>query len=254
MFVSGVLLAPLVVSLSGCGTDEAPCFEGPAVTYTMRFSDWYSPGLYLAGVEGCLITEGRACGCQESHADGFMDLPLPANQEVIMRTVADGYVTLYSFFDTLAMGDFLAYYPLPSAAVVRAMYDLLGVVWDPSLGSVVAAAVPAPGLTMEGTTFELLDGSGLQALEVDGPFYVAARDAPDPEASSSVGTDAWGVFGNVPPGPSLVGGHSVSGEPVFEQCAVPYNGWERRVDGRLALEVEVFPGAISVAARLQCTP
>jgi hypothetical protein len=259
MFVSGALLAALVAPLSGCGTDEGPCFEGPAVTYTHRFEDWINASVPIEEVEVCHMVGERACGCQRSDATGRLDLPLPAGEEVMVRIRSDVHVPLVSFYETLLAAGFYVVYPMVSLPLMQAYADMVGV--EPTffgsgavLGAVAASAAPVDGASMEGSLFELLDPSGMP-VEVDGPFYSdQVGGLPAVDASSSVGNAAFAVWANVPPGRYVVRVRTASGENLYEKCSVAVFGWERRLDGDVVMEIEVFAGHASTVARRECEP
>jgi hypothetical protein len=257
MFVSGVLVLGLVASLSGCGTEEAACFEGPSVTYTAQFFDWFS-GDPLEGVGMCQMDGDASCGCRASNAMGHVDIELPASSEVVVR-IADGiHLTLRRFYTTPDSGIVGLAYDLMTRTLAQGLAaSLFGTELDPSRGTAIAYAFPDFGYSMEGTRFELLSLDGTAAAYEVGPIYVSTDGSgfsSDLEAESSVGTQAYAIWGNVLPGRYVVRGYSATGENVFERCALQLEGWERRNEGELVLEMEVFPEETSDVARRGCVP
>jgi hypothetical protein len=259
MFVSGALLAALVTLLSGCGTEEAACFEGPAVTYTARFVDYLRPELPVAGTAMCHVMEGRTCQCSVSDAIGYAEFSLPAGEEVMTRVGAEGYVPFYSFHNTPATGSTLLQYRMASVVLANAYADFVGVDMlfvgeGASMGVAVAEAHGAGGASMEGTAFELLEPSGVTA-EADGPFYndFANEGLPQPEASSSVGLVAHAIWLNVSPGRYFVRGTTATGDALYERCG-RVSGWRREIGGEVALQMDVFAGHVSPVTGAECEP
>jgi hypothetical protein len=261
MFLRSVLLAVLAASLSGCGTDEAPCFEGPAVTYTLRFTDFVNMSLPLEGAEVCQVLGERGCGCVSTDTHGYADISLPARREVTVQMAKEQYIPARWFYET--MEERATYsYGIISSAMARALADLIGVASEemlgpsPRLGVVVAVAVGAAGGSMEGTVFELLDSVGAPVADVAGPYYFdsAGRGHPDLEAEASIGLVAFAVWAHVPPGTYRILGRTASGERLWERCATVNTGWERMRADDVVLEVEAAAGASVAAMRNDCAP
>jgi hypothetical protein len=255
MFVSGVLLAALATIASGCGGNEAPCFQGPSVTYSARIEDWIDRSLGIEGMDACLVVEGAPCGCRTTNAEGWVELRLPASAEVGVRFSSELYRPAIYFYATPAGGYLGAQYRLIPRPVADALAATYGFDVDWYAAVVVVEAHPIAGASLEGSTVELLDASGAPLVDGIGPFYSdPIRNVPDPEASASLGSHLFAIWGNLPPGPVLVRATSSAGEPLFAGCGHTESGWVRDLNGEPVVAMDTFPGAMSVAIARECTP
>jgi hypothetical protein len=255
MLVRGALLAGLVALLSGCGTGEAPCFEGPAVRYSARVEDWFDRSLGIEGVEACLVVDGAPCGCRSTNADGWVELRLPASAEIGVRFANELYGPTIYFYTTPAGGDLGAQYRFIPRSVVEAVAAAFGIEVDWDAPSVTVEAAPVTGASLEGSTAELLDASGAPLVDGIGPVYFdPIRDLLDPEASASPGSILFVSWGNISPGPVLVRATNSAGEPLYAGCGRTESGWERDLNGEPVVAMGTFPGASSVAIARECVP
>jgi hypothetical protein len=254
MFVRGVLLAALVAPPSGCGAEEAPCFEGPAVTYTEQYVDIMSVDVPLEGVEACLIIGGSACGCRTSDATGYVELALPADAEVVWRFSRDDMVPVFSFIRPPVSGAVHSRRRVATRTLLSAFASFVGVDVDWSLGFAVVEAYPVDGTSLAGSVAELREGSEALVQEGSGPIYLEAEGLIDVDATASVGSSVAAVWLNLPPGRLFAGLEGSQCEPLLPRCDWFYSGWPRELDGELVLEMEVFAGAMTSVIARECTP
>jgi hypothetical protein len=250
MFVRGALVAGLVASISGCGTEEAACFEGPSVTYTAQFFDFLADEP-REGVAFCLMVDSRPCGCRTSNANGWVDLEIPADTEVTVRA-SDGDLINWYIFPRSVRNTSSSHRP-PSRTLVSGLGAFLGVEVSWDLGVVGVDAFPVEGASLEGTVVDLVDASGAPVQSGDGPVYVVDR-MPYPDASASLGPSVLAVWANLPPGPIFARLTGSDGEPLLDRCDLHQSGWRREINGEAFFEFEVFAGAVSTVIARYCEP
>jgi hypothetical protein len=204
------------LATSGDGTDTtAPTGDGPTLYGdVMSFPD-LAP---LAGVDVCR-SDTMPSVCVKTNSDGAFRLPVPANGELAVIVMGDGYVpTVVGVATDAEIVD-----PIPTVLMTRTADSsrfeaALGVVADPAKGSVVAETAP-------GAQLAITAGSGA------GPFTASFMGMGISMVGTLVNVPET-LFANVDEGDVEVTATSTLGA-----CTFPEHLWKGSTPGSVRLPV-----------------